>query len=296
RLERAQAELVRHSRELGVGAVSAYKYGGEAGMVTAVVGALTGSGSVTDFLASVDKLSVGVVRKREIVERVDQLLREVERRNAEIRLLREQRVAEEIAAAKARDQVAQLTARQVALVVGIDAERLQRAQALAALEVDKAHYETLIDRLGQESADLREQLRGYRLSAGAPGTGELIWPTDGPLTSEFGSRQHPIFGTARMHEGIDIGAPSGQPILAAAAGQVVHAGPRGGYGNVVAIDHGGGLSTLYAHQSQVLVSLGDVVGQGDLIGLVGSTGYSTGPHLHFEVRVDGVPHDPMAWY
>ncbi|MDQ3974109.1 MAG: M23 family metallopeptidase, partial [Actinomycetota bacterium] len=139
-------------------------------------------------------------------------------------------------------------------------------------------------------------LRAYRFTAGAPGSGELVWPTDGPLTSTFGPRRHPILGVERMHEGIDIGAPSGQPILAAADGQVVHAAPYGGYGNVVLIDHGGGLSTLYAHQSEILVAAGEVVSQGDLIGLVGSTGYSTGPHLHFEVRIDGVPHDPMAWY
>lgn len=129
-----------------------------------------------------------------------------------------------------------------------------------------------------------------------PGRGGLIWPTPGPLTSGFGYRVDPVTGKRQLHAGIDIGAPIGQPIVAAAAGTVVYAGEETGYGNYTCIDHGGGLATCYAHQSAILVTVGQVVAQGEAIGRVGSTGYSTGPHLHFETRVDGTPVDPQQYY
>jgi murein DD-endopeptidase MepM/ murein hydrolase activator NlpD len=99
----------------------------------------------------------------------------------------------------------------------------------------------------------------------------------------------------RMHEGIDLGAAYGTPIAAAAAGTVIYAGWMEGYGNLTVIDHGGGLSTAYGHQSNIAVAVGQQVAQGQIIGNVGSTGHSTGPHLHFEVRVDGAPVDPLGY-
>jgi murein DD-endopeptidase MepM/ murein hydrolase activator NlpD len=117
----------------------------------------------------------------------------------------------------------------------------------------------------------------------------MSWPVNGVLTSTFGWRW------GRMHNGIDIGAPTGTSISAASGGYVYFAGSMGGYGNVVLIDHGGGLTTLYAHQSQVKASVGQTVSRGQQIGLVGSTGHSTGPHLHFEVRKNGVPVDPLGY-
>jgi murein DD-endopeptidase MepM/ murein hydrolase activator NlpD len=98
-----------------------------------------------------------------------------------------------------------------------------------------------------------------------------------------------------MHEGIDIGVPTGTPVVAAAAGQVIHAGWLGGYGNLVVIDHGGNLATAYGHQSSIAVSCGQSVSQGQVIGYVGSTGRSTGPHLHFEVRINGGAVDPYGY-
>ena len=115
------------------------------------------------------------------------------------------------------------------------------------------------------------------------------WPTSGTVTSGFGYRW------GRMHEGLDIGAPSGTPIYAATSGVVSYAGVMGGYGNFVMIDHGGGVTTAYAHQTTILVSSGTTVSAGQQIGTVGSTGNSTGPHLHFEVRVGGSPQDPMGY-
>lgn len=125
--------------------------------------------------------------------------------------------------------------------------------------------------------------------------GGRVWPLRAPQTSGFGMRTHPISGTARLHAGIDLGAPTGTPIGAAAAGVVVRAGVMGGYGNTVDIRHADGTTTRYAHQSRILVRAGQRVVAGQTIGLVGSTGVSTGPHLHFEVRTPAGPINPATW-
>ena len=124
------------------------------------------------------------------------------------------------------------------------------------------------------------------------GSGQLIWPVDGPVVSGFGMRW------GRMHEGIDIAVPAGTPIRAADAGTVVllqSESESGGYGNFTCLDHGGGLQTCYAHQSSFAVSAGQSVSQGDVIGYSGCTGHCFGDHLHFEVRVGGVPTDPLGY-
>lgn len=131
-------------------------------------------------------------------------------------------------------------------------------------------------------------------ASAAVGRGGRMWPLSAPMTSGFGYRTHPISGTGRLHAGIDLAAATGTPIRAAATGVVIAAGAMGGYGNTVDIDHGG-VVTRYAHQSQVLVRSGQRVLAGQVIGLVGSTGASTGPHLHFEVRTATGPIDPLAW-
>ena len=130
-----------------------------------------------------------------------------------------------------------------------------------------------------------------------PGIGvDLSYPLPGyPIVSKYGWRMHPILGIRKLHEGIDIWAPAGTPIRAAAGGVVVWAGPRGGYGNAVIIDHGSGVGTVYAHQSTVGVSPGQSVSRGQTVGYVGQTGLAGGPHLHFEVRVGGRTYDPLAY-
>jgi murein DD-endopeptidase MepM/ murein hydrolase activator NlpD len=116
-----------------------------------------------------------------------------------------------------------------------------------------------------------------------------------PITSPFGYRIHPIYGTSRLHTGIDFGAGTGTEIHAAESGTVVSAGPMGGSGTATIIDHGNGIATLYGHQSSIGVSEGQRVSRGQVIGRVGCTGACTGPHLHFEVRVNGTPVDPMPY-
>ncbi|HEY1510296.1 MAG TPA: M23 family metallopeptidase, partial [Solirubrobacteraceae bacterium] len=122
-----------------------------------------------------------------------------------------------------------------------------------------------------------------------PSNAGLIWPVQGPVTSPFGWRW------GRMHEGIDIGVGYGTPIHAAAGGTVIYCGWEEGYGNFVVIDHGGNLATAYGHQSSIAVACGQQVNQGQVIGYVGCTGHCFGPHLHFEVRVNGNPVDPLGY-
>lgn len=144
-----------------------------------------------------------------------------------------------------------------------------------------------------KEAEVKRILESYKYG-NAP-SGKFLWPVPGRVRSGFGNRIHPIFGGVRFHSGIDIAASYGTLIKAADGGQVVQAGYFGGYGNSIMIYHGGGFATWYAHLSSINVSMGQTVERGQVIGLVGSTGWSTGPHLHFEVRINGNPQNPLAY-
>lgn len=152
-----------------------------------------------------------------------------------------------------------------------------------------------LERQRKEAEEAAKQNGGN--SGFVNGTGSYKWPLPGYAVKEntYGNRFHPIFKEWRFHAGTDIGAPSGTPIVAADSGTVAVATYGGGYGNYVVISHGGGVSTLYAHMSSMAVSAGSNVSKGDVIGYVGSTGWSTGPHLHYEVRVNGATTDPMGY-
>ncbi len=152
-----------------------------------------------------------------------------------------------------------------------------------------------IDALQAASNDIAARIRAAQAqhsgsgASSTPSSAGLIWPVSGPITSPFGWRW------GRMHQGIDIGVPMGTPITAAAAGTIIYCGWEEGYGNLTVIDHGGNLATAYGHQSSIAVACGQQVAQGQVIGYVGCTGHCTGPHLHFEVRIDGNPVDPMGY-
>jgi len=143
-----------------------------------------------------------------------------------------------------------------------------------------------------QEAEVARILESFKY--GSAPSGKFAWPVAGRIISGFGYRIHPIFGVRRFHSGIDIVASYGTPVKAADGGQVVQAGYFGGYGNSVMLYHGGGFATWYAHLSSINVSMGQLVKRGQVIGLVGSTGWTTGPHLHFEVRINGAPQDPRA--
>jgi murein DD-endopeptidase MepM/ murein hydrolase activator NlpD len=169
-----------------------------------------------------------------------------------------------------------------------------KQSALADTRETRAEYVGEVESLAAESAALAGRIRAAQAGAGSTGTGQpsasgFVWPCEGIVVSGFGVRW------GRMHEGIDIACAYGAPVHAAAAGTVIYAGWMQGYGNLVVLDHGNGISTAYAHASAILVSVGQSVGQGDEVSLVGATGHATGPHLHFEVRVNGVAVDPLSY-
>lgn len=172
-----------------------------------------------------------------------------------------------------------------------------RANKSAAEQLEK----DLIDRSKQVQSLIQERLRQRETdSSGSDesytqGSGVMSWPCNGVITSPYGYRVHPIFGTTIYHSGMDIGVDYGTPIHAADSGTVIYSGWISGYGNAVIIDHGGGVQTLYGHNQSLNVSEGESVAKGSVIAYAGSTGNSTGPHCHFEVRVNGEPADPMAY-
>ncbi len=178
----------------------------------------------------------------------------------------------------------------------VEGELINQRALLQAVKNEVAFFENELEDLEAEQERLLELLAREQNRGGiAPGE---LWPPieNGRIVSGYGPRLHPILGYTKVHTGVDIDGNSGDPIVAAAGGRVIYAGYRGGYGNTVIIDHGGGMATLYAHQSQLVVSTGDEVKLADLIGYVGSTGLSTGPHLHFEVRINGAHTDPAPYF
>ncbi len=175
---------------------------------------------------------------------------------------------------------------------GLQEVRADKHQTLVSVRSDRHELETNLASLEKEQAKIAARLAGVNVQpAGSVrhGSGRFIWPVNGTFTSPFGYRW------GRLHAGIDIAVPEGTPIRAADGGTVAIAGWTGGYGNYTCINHGGGVSTCYGHQSRIAVSVGQSVSQGQVIGYSGNTGNSTGPHLHFEVRIGGNPVDPMGY-
>lgn len=177
----------------------------------------------------------------------------------------------------------------------LESARGEQQETLEDVQQTEEEYVAEADALAAVSGELAAKIQASQSSSAgaapspAAGTGAYIWPCSGSVTSSFGWRW------GRMHEGLDIGCSYGAPAYASAAGTVIVAGWMGGYGNLVVIDHGNGVATAYAHNSSVAVSPGQAVGQGQVIAYIGSTGNSTGPHSHFEVRVGGSPVDPLGY-
>jgi murein DD-endopeptidase MepM/ murein hydrolase activator NlpD len=253
-------------------------------------------------VSSLDDLISGIEYLEEIAERDREIAAEVARARADLAAERQRTQALRDDQARTTAAFAERTAERQGALAELVARRdeLVGAQAdrevlLEKLRSERHEAEEDVEELEQASAELAARIRSAQDSGGASsGSGTVpssgfIWPVDGPITSSFGMRW------GRLHAGIDIGAGFGTPIRAAAGGTVIHAGWLGGYGNLVVVDHGGGLSTAYAHQQRIYVGYGQQVGQGEVLGEVGSTGHSFGPHLHFEVRVNGSPVDPLGY-
>lgn len=231
---------------------------------------------------------------------------------AEIQVLRDQTTTrrEQVEAERARIAEAKLRlerdktrlaqARQEQAIVLAEREAVlgEKEAILAEVESRKSSAEAVADQLERDAAEIQNLLASSGSSSGGvfpTGGGQLAWPAAGAVTSFYGYRTHPIFGDRRLHTGVDIGAPYGAPVVAAGDGTVAFAGVMSGYGNVVVVDHGGGLSTTYNHMASFQVGSGQSVSRGSQVGVIGCSGYCTGPHLHFEVRVNGSPVDPMPY-
>jgi murein DD-endopeptidase MepM/ murein hydrolase activator NlpD len=233
-----------------------------------------------------------------VVGRVRQLRNEAKRTVIRLAEARRRIEAARDAIAAQEQQLASARAGVESRQADLLAARQRRESALAEIKDSEEKLEgSVADIQSKIQAQLQAATASAPLPAGplpAPSGSGFIWPVDGPVVSPFGWR----FGGSEMHPGIDIAVPSGTPIRAAAAGTVVFTEPEsasGGYGNFTCIDHGGGIQTCYAHQESFAVSAGQQVSQGQVIGYSDCTGYCFGPHVHFEVRVNGTPVDPMGY-
>lgn len=308
-LTAAQASLDRHREALNRRVVDVYEYGSASSYLDVLLSAT----SFVDFIERWDFV-------RDILHADAQLIATVNGEQAryeklvfalestQAALVREQ--DEEL---RRKQQLGLLAEERRGLLAIASTQRSIIAQQVVELEGLSAAEEARLQALIQEkqledaAATLRARYEGCqarRMAAMAAGLAppactvggpvEFQWPVRGPITSPFGMRVDPVTGRYALHSGIDIGVGYGTPIQAAADGVVLFAGWYGGYGNAIILDHGSGLSTLYAHCSAMYVSVNQPIQRGQVIGAVGATGYATGPHLHFEIRVNGVPVNPLT--
>lgn len=293
RLVRAEAALARRQALLGRRLRDLYARGEPDPILV-----LVESGSLAAAVETADVM-------QRIVDRDRDLARSVRRYAGEVRATRDAiaSVRAEVARSEARAERAAVEARAAKAELetrraGVQRLLSARRALLSAVRGDRHTIEAEARDLERRSAALAARIRAAQGPAAGPSGGVavapssssgLAWPVSGPITSGFGPRW------GRMHEGLDIAGGSGTPIAAAAAGTVIVAGANGGYGNLIVVDHGGGVSTAYAHLSSIAVSPGQRVGQGTVVGGMGTTGRSTGVHLHFEVRVNGSAVNPLGY-
>jgi murein DD-endopeptidase MepM/ murein hydrolase activator NlpD len=251
---------------------------GDAGMISI----LLGSTSMTELLTNVEMM-------KRITESDSDLIASLEKQHGLVTEKKDELVALKT---ELETKQAELDEKKASL----DKDLAAVATLKKKIEKNNAALEAQLDAMNEEADALKADI--LKLQSGGDYTGgRMGWPSrsSNRITDVFGMRLHPIYGIWKMHTGIDIGAWKDTDILSAADGRVIRTAYSNGYGNYVMIDHGGGVVTLYAHSSKILVKVGDNVKRGDRIALVGTTGCSTGYHIHFEVRVDGVYKDPLDW-
>jgi len=254
-----------------------------------------GTASFTDLIDNLDLLDRIGRQDERIATSVKSARDGVADARRRTRAARAEAARVEAAVSSATTEQRGIVTRLVASRDALVAARSEKTTTLASIRSDRDSTLAEIDALEQQSAALEARIREAQQRSSVPavvapsGSGVLGWPVSGPVTSGFGVRW------GRMHEGIDIAVGEGTPVRAAAAGTVIYAGWMSGYGNLVAVDHGNGLSTAYAHNSSLAVSVGQSVAAGEVVSYSGNTGNSTGPHVHFEVRVDGSAVDPLGY-
>lgn len=254
----------------------------EDGMEVSYMEVLFSATDIKDFLTRYDLLQFIVENDMELIETINKEKRALDVKKADLEIQKRELV--------------DLKASQEAKKAQLSEQREEKQVLLGNVRQEKSSYEKALKELEQASRELEAIIRKAQTGEQL-GTGVYTWPAPGysSITSPYGWRYHPILKVNKLHTGVDIGAPMGANIVAADAGKVIYAGWQNGYGQTVIIDHGAGKSTLYGHQSKIMVSYGQSVDKGQIIGKVGSTGWSTGPHLHFEVRINGSPTNPMSY-
>lgn len=253
--------------------------------------------SFVEMLFQVDNLQSLLDRlyyQERVAEQDRKLIEELRARQAQLAKHKEALSEKKNALGEMVSQIAQKA-------MAIAKEKLSQQQVADQLRSQRAFYEQAERQLANESAALETQIfrmENSNRKRGGPiavGSGNMCMPLRAPVTSPFGWRSHPIFRVRKFHTGVDLAGPNRSPIRAADGGNVLFTGWYGGYGKVVIVSHGNNMATLYAHLSRIAVSVGDNVAKGDVIAYEGTTGYSTGPHLHFEVRVNGKPQNPLSY-
>ena len=294
RLALSAGELATAKRTLAERAVAAYVGGGPA----TAAGLLLRSRSAQEVAATVSYLDSLVDRQQEAIRHYSRLRDATQELTGPIESKKDEAMAQRSVVVAKRTALEEGRAQQQVLRQEVLSEQYEQERLVGEVRSRKAEFEARIVALRADSESLAGLLQSIQAGQGPTpaGSGVLLPPIPGAvITSGFGPRVHPIFGSVRMHDGVDYRAAMGTPVRASGAGTVASAGPRGGYGNATVVDHGGSLATLVAHQSVIYVVAGQHVEAGQVIGAVGSTGFSTGPHLHFEVRVSGVPVNPLLY-
>ncbi|MGE5391356.1 MAG: murein hydrolase activator EnvC family protein [Deltaproteobacteria bacterium] len=274
-------DLARQTETMSKRLVFAYEEGSDVSYLEV----LLASTDIQDFLTRYDYLASIVDNDASMIEEIDRAKTELDIKQNELE--------------SQKNEMEDLQDEQLDKKEELKYDKQQKKEILNSVVKERKAYEAALNELEQASAQLETMIRNIQGGGSSQqlGTGAYTWPCPGhgTITSPFGMRYHPILKTRKMHTGIDISAPSGASIIAADAGSVIYSGWMSGYGQVIVVDHGNKMSTLYAHQSVLLAGKGAAVSKGQIIGKVGSTGFSTGPHLHFEVRVNGSPVDPTGY-
>ena len=261
---------------------------------------LTGFG---DLLTRMDMIDEIVSQDEGVIDRMEKAKQEVVLAQQALYAAKDECELKEQEQLDKQAELEQLVEDAAARIRALEDERAAQAESAAELQERISALESQIRQRQSEEARISDRIKELERqellkNAGVTATGTYLWPSADSyyVTSLFGPRLHPILGYTRNHNGVDIGASYGTKIYAADGGIVVTSEESYSYGNYVMIAHGNGRYTLYAHMSQRLVKVDDVVSQGDVIGLVGSTGYSTGPHLHFEVYENDTRVDPLQFF
>lgn len=254
-----------------------------------ILGLILGAKNLTDFLNRLNFMGIIINSDLNLIkeiktkkEAVDTEKRLLENKYHEIVTIKRNMNTQQIMESNIENRREQL-------LYGVQTERKAIANQVYELEETNEKLEAELQEL------IRREQAKRKTQSGVIFSGSFVWPAKSSyITSPFGWRRHPILGNLRFHTGTDIASDHGSPIKASGDGHVIYSGWYGGYGNAVVLDHGGGLSTLYAHCSALYVSVGQDVKKGQTIAAIGSTGMANGPHLHFEVRQNGTPVDPMG--